>query len=156
MLVSPAGGGKTTAYTSLQQALSLCAERQSGSAKVGIHGNKNSKAESVITKKAARNNNGTTDKDNTTTTNTTTDSATANNDNNIDGDNASGTDKTANKGVQREYKKVYTHICNPKAVTMDQLYGAYDENGEWKDGILCILFRRAAKYGDEGNLIGKH
>ncbi|KAG8348375.1 dynein heavy chain [Trypanosoma vivax] len=56
----------------------------------------------------------------------------------------------------REYMKVYTHICNPKAVTMDQLYGAYDENGEWKDGVLCVLFRRAARYGDEGNLMGKH
>ncbi|CCD16812.1 unnamed protein product, partial [Trypanosoma congolense IL3000] len=56
----------------------------------------------------------------------------------------------------RDYMKVYTHICNPKAVTMDQLYGAYDENGEWKDGVLCVLFRRAAKYGDEGNQIGKH
>ncbi|CUG87383.1 dynein heavy chain, putative [Bodo saltans] len=56
----------------------------------------------------------------------------------------------------RTFMKVYTHICNPKSVTMDQLYGAYDENGEWKDGVLCILFRRAAKYGDEGNLQGKH
>ncbi|SCU71162.1 Cytoplasmic dynein 2 heavy chain (DYNC2H1), putative [Trypanosoma equiperdum] len=56
----------------------------------------------------------------------------------------------------RDYMKVFTHICNPKAVTMDQLYGAYDENGEWKDGVLCVLFRRAAKYGDEGNQIGKH
>ncbi|KAH9586143.1 Dynein heavy chain [Trypanosoma melophagium] len=56
----------------------------------------------------------------------------------------------------RDYMKVYTHICNPKAVTMDQLYGAYDENGEWKDGILCVLFRRAAKYGDECNQLGKH
>ncbi|PBJ72155.1 dynein heavy chain [Trypanosoma cruzi cruzi] len=56
----------------------------------------------------------------------------------------------------REYMKVYTHICNPKAVTMDQLYGVYDENGEWRDGVLCVLFRRAAKYGDEGNQLGKH
>ena len=56
---------------------------------------------------------------------------------------------------QRQFLKVFTHICNPKAVTMDQLYGAYDENGEWKDGVLCILFRRAAKYGDDGQNIGK-
>ncbi|CAJ1990204.1 dynein heavy chain [Leishmania donovani] len=56
----------------------------------------------------------------------------------------------------RRIQKVFTHICNPKSVTMDQLYGAYDENGEWKDGVLCVLFRCAARYGDEGNLIGKH
>ena len=56
----------------------------------------------------------------------------------------------------RSYAKVYTHICNPKSVTMDQLYGAYDENQEWKDGVLGILFRLAAKYGEEGTLIGKH
>lgn len=63
------------------------------------------------------------------------------------------------KGVDvgpRQFQKVYTHICNPKSVTMDQLYGAYDENSEWKDGVLCVLFRRAARYGDEGNQPGKH
>ncbi|CAM39593.2 putative dynein heavy chain [Leishmania braziliensis MHOM/BR/75/M2904] len=63
------------------------------------------------------------------------------------------------KGVNfgaRRLQKVFTHICNPKSVTMDQLYGAYDENGEWKDGVLCVLFRCAARYGDESNLIGKH
>ncbi|KAL7709319.1 dynein heavy chain cytosolic putative [Lotmaria passim] len=56
----------------------------------------------------------------------------------------------------RSFQKVFTHICNPKSVTMDQLYGAYDENGEWKDGVLCVLFRLAAKYGEEGNMVGKH
>jgi len=43
------------------------------------------------------------------------------------------------------YLKVYTHICNPKSITLKQLYGAYDlTTGEWNDGILCVLFRRAA------------
>jgi dynein heavy chain, axonemal len=56
----------------------------------------------------------------------------------------------------RSFQKVYTHICNPKSVTMDQLYGAYDENGEWRDGVLCVLFRLAAKYGEESNMVGKH
>ncbi|CAD2219005.1 dynein heavy chain, axonemal [Angomonas deanei] len=92
MLVGPTGGGKTSAYTTLQNALTTCAVQQEKGKDMG----------------------------------------------------------------SRDFMKVYTHVCNPKAVTMDQLYGAYDENGEWKDGILCILFRRAAKYGDEGNLIGKH
>lgn len=92
MLVGPAGSGKTTAYTSLQRALTSCAERQAKREDMG----------------------------------------------------------------PREFMKVHTHICNPKAVTMDQLYGAYDENGEWSDGILCVLFRYAAQYGDEGSLVGKH
>ncbi|KPI89108.1 putative dynein heavy chain [Leptomonas seymouri] len=70
-------------------------------------------------------------------------------------DCAARQDKGENVGGRR-FQKVYTHICNPKSVTMDQLYGAYDENGEWKDGVLCVLFRCAAKYGDEGNMIGKH
>eukprot|EP00796_Vickermania_ingenoplastis_P008354 gene8354-5852_t len=92
MLVGPAGSGKTTAYTTLQRALTKCSERQAKGEDMG----------------------------------------------------------------QRDFMKVYTHICNPKSVTMDQLYGAYDENGEWTDGILCVLFRCAAQYGDEGNLLGKH
>jgi len=42
-------------------------------------------------------------------------------------------------------KKVEWHVCNPKSITMDQLYGAYDNNtGEWNDGVLCVLFREAA------------
>ena len=56
------------------------------------------------------------------------------------------------KGQLADFKaiqKVQTHICNPKAITMDQLYGAYDKNtGEWADGILCILFRGAASPED--------
>eukprot|EP01064_Diplonema_japonicum_P003207 TRINITY_DN1209_c2_g1_i1.p1 TRINITY_DN1209_c2_g1~~TRINITY_DN1209_c2_g1_i1.p1 ORF type:complete len:4214 (+),score=1112.95 TRINITY_DN1209_c2_g1_i1:49-12642(+) len=51
-------------------------------------------------------------------------------------------------GVDKEskYQRVRTHICNPKSITMNQLYGAYDEaTHEWSDGILCVLFRRAAK-----------
>jgi dynein heavy chain len=61
-----------------------------------------------------------------------------------------------NKGHYQEFQptqKVYTHICNPKSITMDQLYGAYDRNtGEWNDGVLSVLFRDAA-YAQDG---GKH
>eukprot|EP00759_Apiculatamorpha_spiralis_P058927 PhF_6_TR948/c1_g1_i1/m.1750/K10408/DNAH; dynein heavy chain, axonemal len=49
----------------------------------------------------------------------------------------------------KRFQKVTTHICNPKAITMNQLYGAYDPiTQEWCDGVLCVLFRRAAKSED--------
>ncbi|KAG5500386.1 hypothetical protein JKF63_03478 [Porcisia hertigi] len=92
MLVGPAGSGKTSCFTALQNALSECAARQAKGENIGT----------------------------------------------------------------RRIQKVFTHICNPKSVTMDQLYGAYDENAEWKDGVLCVLFRCAARYGDEGSLLGNH
>jgi len=44
--------------------------------------------------------------------------------------------------------KVQTHIMNPKAVYIDQLYGAPDKiSKEWKDGVLATEFRNAYKAG---------
>lgn len=41
----------------------------------------------------------------------------------------------------KEYKVLY-RIINPKAVTLDQLYGSYDQiSREWYDGILAKTFR---------------
>ena len=49
-----------------------------------------------------------------------------------------------NQGSQR-FQSVEDLICNPKSITMGQLYGEFDEaTHEWTDGILAGLFRQAA------------
>lgn len=48
-------------------------------------------------------------------------------------------------GNQR-FEEVKTHTLNPKAITMSQLYGGFDDaSGEWKDGLIGELFRIAAR-----------
>eukprot|EP00397_Hematodinium_sp_SG-2012_P000063 GEMP01000063.1.p1 GENE.GEMP01000063.1~~GEMP01000063.1.p1 ORF type:complete len:2825 (+),score=742.06 GEMP01000063.1:2672-11146(+) len=44
------------------------------------------------------------------------------------------------------YDKVITYIINPKALTLDELYGAYDlATMEWTDGILSCIMRMACQ-----------
>ena len=33
---------------------------------------------------------------------------------------------------------------NPKAMTIDQMYGYFDELNEWNDGILATTYRSAS------------
>ena len=55
-------------------------------------------------------------------------------------------------GINEKYSKVRRWILNPKAITMGQLYGEFDENThEWTDGVLCVLYRSAVKeFGEYG------
>ncbi|KAL1510265.1 hypothetical protein AB1Y20_006588 [Prymnesium parvum] len=47
-----------------------------------------------------------------------------------------------------EYVRVYR--CNPKSVTMNQLYGSFDlQTGEWTDGVAAVLIRHISQPNTE-------
>lgn len=42
------------------------------------------------------------------------------------------------------YKGVFNFKMNPKAVSLNQLMGVFDETSrEWTDGVMTIAFRQA-------------
>ena len=43
---------------------------------------------------------------------------------------------------------VHRIIMNPKAMTINQMYGHFDELNEWNDGILATTYRYWGKLGD--------
>lgn len=45
-----------------------------------------------------------------------------------------------------EYHKVRVEVINPKSISMNELYGAYDlQTMEWSDGVLSSVFRMFAR-----------
>lgn len=67
----------------------------------------------------------------------------------------SGGGKTSNLNVLKNsltqlledgYYKVHTHTLNPKSITMDQLYGCYNDlTKEWTDGVIAFMFRNVIR-----------
>eukprot|EP00930_Biecheleria_cincta_P014239 TRINITY_DN1233_c0_g1_i1.p1 TRINITY_DN1233_c0_g1~~TRINITY_DN1233_c0_g1_i1.p1 ORF type:complete len:4262 (-),score=887.85 TRINITY_DN1233_c0_g1_i1:333-13118(-) len=50
------------------------------------------------------------------------------------------------KDPDSPYQKVHIHTLNPKAITQNQLYGAFDEvTREWADGVAAELIRNATR-----------
>ena len=45
-----------------------------------------------------------------------------------------------------EENTVHRTIMNPKALTINQMYGFFDELNEWNDGILATTYRLRKTY----------
>ena len=47
-----------------------------------------------------------------------------------------------------EENTVHRIIMNPKAMTINQMYGFFDELNEWNDGILATTYRLCNRFPD--------
>ncbi|TPP50205.1 Dynein heavy chain and region D6 of dynein motor family protein [Leishmania donovani] len=55
-------------------------------------------------------------------------------------------------GVDGPYEAVRVSLLNPKSVTLDELYGSYNQaTREWKDGILSDLMRQICRDATDPN-----
>lgn len=54
--------------------------------------------------------------------------------------------------IDGPYEPVKVSLLNPKSVTMDELYGSYNQaTREWKDGILSELMRQICRDVNDPN-----
>ncbi|CAJ1449584.1 unnamed protein product, partial [Effrenium voratum] len=50
------------------------------------------------------------------------------------------------KDPESPFQRTHVHVLNPKAITQNQLYGAFDEvTREWSDGVAAELIRNATR-----------
>ena len=58
-------------------------------------------------------------------------------------------DNLFEKGVEKEfYQPVHKFIMNPKAITMDELYGGINKlTLEWRDGLMGLTVRHCVQVG---------
>ena len=56
-----------------------------------------------------------------------------------------------NRGEAAEYDTL-----NPKAVTSDELFGAYTKSKEWKNGVLSVIMKNQNRNEDKYRSIHKH
>jgi len=50
------------------------------------------------------------------------------------------------KGVEEDFEMVRIYLANPKSISQNQLYGAFDlQTGEWTDGIAATLIRHMSQ-----------
>ncbi|CAK9050366.1 Dynein axonemal heavy chain 1 (Axonemal beta dynein heavy chain 1) (Ciliary dynein heavy chain 1) (Heat shock regulated protein 1) (HSRF-1) (hDHC7) [Durusdinium trenchii] len=50
------------------------------------------------------------------------------------------------KDTESPFQRTHVHVLNPKAITQNQLYGAFDEvTREWSDGVAAELIRNATR-----------
>ena len=59
------------------------------------------------------------------------------------------------KGIKKDfYQPVHTYVMNPKAITMEELYGGVNKlTLEWHDGLMGLTARHCVQVIEQSQLI---